>query len=359
MNIAILLSGGVDSSVALHLLQEQGHTVTAFYLKIWLEDELSFLGTCPWEEDLEYVRAVCEQRNVPLRIISFQQQYRDKIIAYTISEIKAGRTPNPDVLCNLHIKFGAFYDVIGTEFDYVATGHYACKKESDGGAYLCQAPDPIQDQTYCLSQLRQDQLKKALFPLGDLCKEQVRILAHQLDLPNKARKDSQGVCFLGKLKFSDFIKYHAGEQLGDLIEYDTGKKVGEHKGFWFYTIGQRHSIGLSGGPWYVVAKDNAKNQVFISRNYYAENKTRNAFIIDRCNWTSGIAETDFSGVTLKMRHGPVAVGCLVEPLTDGGLAITLEKHDQGIAPGQFAVLYKNGVCLGGGPIREESLVVSE
>jgi tRNA (5-methylaminomethyl-2-thiouridylate)-methyltransferase len=355
MNIAILLSGGVDSSVALHLLQEQGHTITAFYLKIWLEDELSFLGTCPWEEDLAYVQAVCQQRNVPLRILSFQNQYREKIISYTIAEIKAGRTPNPDVLCNLHIKFGAFYDAIGDEFDAIATGHYALRTEQNGIVSLCKAPDKIKDQTYFLSQLHQNQLKKALFPLGNLCKEEVRSIAHKINLPNKARKDSQGVCFLGKLKFSDFIKYHAGEQLGDLIESDTGRKIGEHKGFWFYTIGQRHSIGLSGGPWYVVAKDTSKNHVFVSRNYYAPNKERKTFIIDSCNWTQGKPESDFTGVTVKMRHGPAEAPCLIETLSDGGLAVTLEKDDQGIAPGQFAVLYKGDVCLGGGPIREESL----
>ncbi len=350
MNTALLLSGGVDSSVALHLLLQQGHNVTAFYLKIWLEDELAFLGSCPWEDDLLYVRAVCEQAGIPLRIISFQKEYKERVIAYTLAEIKAGRTPNPDILCNQYIKFGAFYDVIGSEFDFVATGHYARRVDKNNKAWLYQAPDPVKDQTYFLSQLSQEQLKRALFPLGELCKQEVRALAETLNLPNKARRDSQGVCFLGKLKFDEFIKYHQGERLGDLVEHETGKKVGEHKGFWFYTIGQRHSIGLSGGPWYVVKKDTILNKIYVSRTYNTEDFSRNTFVIAKINWIVELGYDPAQALFVKLRHGPALLLCTLTALDNDQFLVTLEQKDKGIAAGQFAVFYQANACLGSGTI---------
>lgn len=361
MKIAVLVSGGVDSSVALAQLKAEGHEVTAFYLKIWLEDELSFLGDCPWNEDLSYVRAVCEQLEVPLEIMSLQQTYWDRVVSYVIDEVKAGRTPNPDMLCNQHVKFGAFLDAIdahgeGSCFEKVATGHYAQVTTIDGVAHLCTSPDPVKDQTYFLAYLSQRQVARALFPIGHLTKAQLRIEAERLDLPNKARKDSQGICFLGKLKFSDFIRFHVGEQVGDLIEFETGLKVGEHPGFWFYTIGQRQGIGLSGGPWYVVAKDPATNQVFISKTYYTPEKVRNSCSIERCNWIAGSAPRfdagEAGGFEVKLRHGPVRYPVRVTSLDDGAVKLELvDSNDQGIAPGQFGVLYRGDECLGGGVIR--------
>lgn len=349
----MLLSGGVDSSVALHILQEQGHDITAFYLKIWLEEELSFLGTCPWEEDLSYVRAVCDQKNIPLEIISLQQEYLDEVVSYTLDEIRSGRTPNPDILCNQRIKFGAFYNKISSDFDLVATGHYANKVDIEDISYLYTAPDLIKDQTYFLSQLTQKQLKRAIFPIGNLCKNQVRELAEKINLPNKNRKDSQGICFLGKLKFSEFIKYHIGEQRGDLLEFETDKKVGEHNGFWYYTIGQRQGIGLGGGPWYVVKKDILNNIIYVSKKYHEENKIRDTFIIENCNWLSGrnLLNNNLDSLKIKMRHGPENYTCSIKELENNRLLVKLEKRDQGIAPGQFAVLYNENLCLGGGVIQ--------
>jgi tRNA (5-methylaminomethyl-2-thiouridylate)-methyltransferase len=348
MNIAVLVSGGVDSSVALKLLQDQGHTVTAFYLKIWLEDELSYLGDCPWQEDLNYVQAVCAQLNVPLRIISLQKEYNQTIIAYTINEIKQGRTPNPDVFCNKQIKFGLFFNHIDSSFDKVATGHYAQLHETPQGLQLVMAPDAIKDQTYFLSYLSKEQLKRIIFPIGHLNKEQVRACAAEFNLPNKDRKDSQGICFLGKLKFSDFIKHHVGEKSGDLIEYETEKKLGTHKGFWYFTIGQRQGSGLSGGPWYVVAKDTKLNKVFVSRQYYTTDKQRTQFKISNCNWLEPIA--DKKNIQVKLRHAKHINACTIEPLSSHEYRVTLQTNDQGIAPGQFAVFYQDNVCLGAGII---------
>lgn len=349
MKIAVLVSGGVDSSVALRLLKDQGHDLVAFYLKIWLEDELAYLGDCPWEEDLAFVEAVCQQADIPLRVVPLQKEYQEHVVRYTIAEVKEGRTPSPDLLCNQRIKFGCFFDAIDDSFDFVATGHYAQIGRDGDMAKLLMAKDPIKDQTYFLSQLSQQQLKRALFPIGHLLKSEVRDLAQQYNLPNKERKDSQGICFLGKIDFSDFIKHHLGVNPGPLIEFETGLKVGDHEGFWFYTIGQRKGIGLSGGPWYVVAKDPAQNSVFISKNYHSDEKIRNHLIVSHCNWIAGVAPTK-TALQAKLRHGPQVYSCSLQFAGDGTINVTLDSSDQGIAPGQFAVFYDNNECLGCGVI---------
>ncbi|HJZ23026.1 MAG TPA: tRNA 2-thiouridine(34) synthase MnmA [Candidatus Babeliales bacterium] len=348
MKIAVLVSGGVDSSVALALLKSQGHDVTAFYLKIWLEDELAYLGECPWQEDLNYVTSVCTQLNVPIEIVNFQREYADRIISYTIEEIKAGRTPNPDMLCNNRIKFGAFLDLIDSSYEKVATGHYAQLEEKSGNFYLKTSPDEIKDQTYFLAHLSQKHLKRALFPIGHLIKDQVREFARQFDLPTQNRKDSQGLCFLGKIKFSDFVKHHIGDRVGPLIEYETGKVLGEHKGFWYYTIGQRKGSGLSGGPWYVVAKDSEQNIIFVSRDYYTQEKSRNTFQVGSLNWI--VSKPESEEVSVKMRHGALQYKAKILIYDSHEASVILESRDQGIASGQFAVFYDGNYCLGTGVI---------
>ncbi|MCL5436347.1 MAG: tRNA 2-thiouridine(34) synthase MnmA [Candidatus Dependentiae bacterium] len=350
MKCAVLLSGGVDSSVALALLKQQGVDATAFYLKIWLEDELSFLGDCPWEEDLSFVRAVCKQQGVPVEVVPLQRAYWDQVVAHTIAEIRAGRTPNPDILCNQRIKFGAFFDVIGTAFDLVATGHYARVEKRDGRAHLLTSPDLVKDQTYFLSFLTQEQLMRALFPIGAYQKGEVRVLAEQFDLPTKARKDSQGICFLGKIPFNEFVRFHVGERPGNLVEYETGKKMGEHKGYWFFTVGQRQGIGLSGGPWYVVAKNVADNTVFISRSYFAPDKQRDSCLIGGCNWISGSLPVG-EPVQVKLRHGPQRYDALLTACgADRYRVDLLNGNDHGIATGQYAAVYRDDECLGAGVI---------
>lgn len=352
--MAVLVSGGVDSSVALRLAKERDAHPTAFYLKIWLEDELSYLGNCPWEEDLAYVKKVCDQLNIPLEVVSLQKEYWDRIVSHSIAEIKAGRTPNPDILCNQHIKFGAFFDKIDTRFDTVVTGHYAHTEVTDDGLVLLKTtPDLIKDQTYFLSRLSQDQLKRAWFPLGNYRKDQVRALARDFDLPTKDRKDSQGICFLGKLKFNEFVKHHLGEKAGNIVEVETGAILGTHNGFWFYTIGQRQGLGLAGGPWYVVAKDTADNVVFVSRNYYAADKKRDSFYVSGCNWIAGKAP-EKKDLHVKMRHGAASYACTLEPAGNDLFNVQLATNDQGIASGQFAVFYDDDTCLGSGVITQES-----
>jgi len=374
--VAVLVSGGIDSSVSLRLLKDQGHDIVAFYLKIWLEDELSYLGDCPWQEDLSYVQAICAQANVPLEVISLQKEYWAEVVSYTINEVKSGRTPNPDILCNQRVKFGAFFSKIDESFDYVATGHYAQVTKVGDQFVLKSAPDKVKDQTYFLSHLSQKQLARAMFPIGHLLKSEVRDLGMTYDLPNKTRKDSQGICFLGKLKFDEFIRHYLGDQTGDLIELETGKKVGTHKGFWYYTIGQRQGLGLAGGPWYVVSKNTQSNVVYISKNYYSEEKSRNELYIQACNW---FIEPDLNKTyQIKMRHGAkFNTGTLLrlsvpsdseQALQKGEQSsandtykVTLTNRDQGIAPGQFVVFYQeesddgstDNLCIGGGIIVDD------
>lgn len=349
MKIAVLLSGGVDSSVALRLLKDEGHDVTAFYLKIWLQDEFSFLGECPWEEDLQFARDVCSQADVPLETINLQSEYWDSVVTYTIDEIKEGRTPNPDIYCNSLIKFGQFYDKIDDSFEKVASGHYAIVKNDD--VYkLFRSPDLVKDQTYFLAYLNQKQLSRALFPIGKYNKKEIRDLADNYDLPNRKRKDSQGICFLGQIKFSEFVKHHLGELPGKIVELETGKILGDHTGYYFYTIGQRSGLRLGGGPWYVVKKDTHENIIYVSRENISS-RARKDFLVGKFNWITNQRPSE-RNLQVKIRHGIKIFNAEINFLDETKAEVKLDEADQGIAPGQFAVFYKNDECLGGSTILE-------
>lgn len=364
MKIAVLASGGVDSSVALKLLQNQGHDVTAFYLKIWLEDELSFLGSCPWEEDLQYLRAICEQNGIPLEVISLQKEYHQEVVGYALEEIRAGRTPNSDLLCNSKIKFGKFFERIGDEFQAIASGHYADKLvlsakgepldplspaafAPDTHHFLKTAKDTFKDQTYFLAHLSENQLRRAIFPLGPYLKSEVRALAHDFNLPNQARKDSQGICFLGQIKYNEFIRFHLGEKPGDLINIETKKVVGRHKGYWFYTIGQRKGIELSGGPWFVVKKDVQDNIVYISNHYHDGQSIRDHFEVGDIHWINREPSTEnLQSLNVKVRHGEKSYSATLQHEPGHPSRVIIDGSDQGFAAGQFAVFYSGQTCLG-------------
>lgn len=347
MKIAVLTSGGVDSSVALRLLHAEGHELTAFYLKIWLEDELSYMGACPWEEDLSFVRQICDTIGVPLEVVPMQKEYWERVVEYTMAEAKAGRTPNPDILCNQQIKFGQFYEAIDDSYEKVATGHYAQVSEECGvGGGECsyllrRAPDPVKDQTYFLGAISQKQLSRAMFPIGKFKKAEVRVLAKEFNLPNQARKDSQGICFLGKIPFADFLKHHLGEKSGDFIDIGTKKVIGEHKGYWFYTIGQRQGLGLSGGPWFVVKKDIKKNIITLAQGYQPEEVYKTEFSAGPIH----LINPKWGGVSgecgVKIRHGAATHECIVK-----GKKVMLKEPVHGVAAGQFAVFYDGDICLG-------------
>ncbi|CAL0334116.1 unnamed protein product [Lupinus luteus] len=360
LRVAVLLSGGVDSSVALRLLHAAGHSCTAFYLKIWFQEDFdNFWSQCPWEDDLKYAKHVCHQVDVPLEVVHLTDEYWNNVVSYIIEEYRCGRTPNPDVLCNTRIKFGAFLDAINNMgFDYVASGHYArvvhpSSDQMDEPSVLELSQDMVKDQTYFLSHLSQSQLKRLLFPLGCIPKDEVRRLASKFDLPNKDRKDSQGICFLGKVRFSEFVAQHIGEREGIILEAETGDFLGKHRGFWFYTIGQRQGLRLPGGPWYVVEKDIKNNVVFVSRNYFSFDKRRRLFRVGSFKWLSGQLPSQTSQIQCKVRHGPAFYNCSLE-MEDGGdsAVVRLSEDDQGLAAGQFAAFYEGRTCIGSGVILE-------
>ncbi len=334
--------------MALHLAKQEGHDITAFYLKIWLEEELAFLGDCPWEDDLKYVRAVCEQATVPLEIISLQSEYQERVVSHAINELKQGRTPSPDILCNQHIKFGLFFDRINPGFERVVSGHYAQIEEQNGLYLLKRSPDPVKDQTYFLSRLNQQQLKRIWFPIGHLAKAEVRQLAQRWQLPNRDRRDSQGICFLGKIKYPEFVNFHLGEKSGEIVDIDTGKHLGEHRGVWFHTVGQRQGLGLGGGPWYVVSKDLAENRLYVAHAERYAQHGRTRFTIADVHWIAGPPSHNI--LEAKLRHSPHLAACSIQPLTESRYEVSLAEPDQGVAPGQSAILYDGQICLGGGVI---------
>lgn len=373
---------------------------------------------------------------MPLERVSLQTEYSRLVVDYMIAEARAGRTPNPDMMCNSRIKFGAFMDSVGHQFSCVASGHYARSalqgeegyQHSDGGsdsrlwpamtvaaggggggsrargvapspparrggkvlaatssssrapdAEFRQSPQPQallycsedehKDQTYFLSQLSQSQLRQAVFPLGGMPKPHVRQLADRLRLPNRARKDSQGICFLGQLDYDQFLRGHLEESQGEVREFETGQLIGTHRGLWHHTVGQRRGVGpilhprqVSRGPWYVVRKDTAANQLIVSREYQSTDKARNNFYADSINWIAGAppAARGTAGTPLelrvKVRHGAAWHAAHVTLLDGGRRAhVQLEQRDKGLAPGQFAALYDGAVCLGSGVISEEGL----
>jgi tRNA-specific 2-thiouridylase len=351
MKIAVLVSGGVDSSVALKLLKEQDHDITAFYIKIWLDRELSFLGECPWKEDLKYVRQICKKEQIPLKIINLQHEYFDMVVKYTISEVSSGRTPNPDIMCNNNIKFGLFLKKIDKSFHKIASGHYAQIIKKNNHLLLKKAPDPIKDQTYFLSNLKQSQLRRLIFPIGHLTKARVRALAKKYKLPNSTRKDSQGICFLGKLKYSEFLHHYLGEKTGEIREYETNKKLGEHKGFWYYTVGQRRGINIggikesNGKPFYVVEKNTKKNIIYVSNSYHETDKKRNTLEVSDFNWFAGQPPKKKT-LSVKLRHGEHEYKCKISFINKSRAKLILDTHDQGIAPGQFTAFYDGDICLG-------------
>jgi tRNA (5-methylaminomethyl-2-thiouridylate)-methyltransferase len=351
--VAVLLSGGVDSSLALSLLSRRGlERLVAFYLKIWLEDELDFLGSCPWEEDLRYAREVCAAVGVPLEVVSLQREYHERVVSYTISELREGRTPSPDIFCNQRIKFGLFRERVGDEFPSVASGHYAIIRYAGDRVLLARSPDPVKDQTYFLSHQSREQLSRSVFPIGHLTKEEVRRLASLHRLPTAARPDSQGICFLGKISYPDFVKHYLGEREGAIVEERSGRVLGKHRGYWFHTIGQRQGLGLGNGPWYVSSKDVETNTVFVTHRTDDERRLATRFIVSRPSWING-PPTEGS-YSVKVRHGPQISRCRLAAVAQSAAGdryeITLDEPDGGLAPGQFAVLYDKDVCLGGAMI---------
>ena len=352
--IAALISGGVDSSATVHLLKEQGYNPTLFYIKIGMEDEHGYID-CPAEDDMIIVKWLGKKYGLPVEMVSLHDEYWDTVVQYVIDSVKRGLTPNPDMLCNKYIKFEYFNDRWGKEFDHISTGHYASITNQDGHTYLSTAKDKVKDQTYFLGQINSLQLNKLMFPLGDLLKSEVRQLAADTNLISAQRKDSQGICFLGKIHYNDFIKRYLGEKKGKIIELETGKILGEHNGYWFYTIGQRKGIGLHGGPWFVIKKDIDQNIVYVSHanNYNLHNNDHDLYLHGfQFISHNPLADLhDGAAIKFKIRHTPdFTNGYIIKK--DDIIHIHSDNAITGIAPGQFGVIYDNDarLCLGSGII---------
>ena len=351
--IAVLLSGGVDSAVVVHQLAEQGLKPDCFYIKIGPEEQEEW--DCSSEEDMEMATAVAHRYGCRLEVVDCHKEYWDQVTRYTMEKVRAGLTPNPDVMCNRLIKFGAFHEKRGMDYDLIATGHYAQTEEeeiengklpnqlsndqlSNGKLkWLCTSPDPVKDQTDFLAQIYDWQLKKALFPIGHMIKDEVRAIAEREHLVNARRKDSQGICFLGKINYNEYIRRYLGEQPGDVIELETGRKIGQHKGQWFHTIGQRKGMGFGGGPWFVVKKDTEQNIIYVSHGYDPQTAYKQDFPVYAFHSLNGQLPPE--NVTLKIRHTPEFLKARLELTAPGEYLVHADAPIHGVAPGQFCVIY--------------------
>lgn len=350
-NIAALLSGGVDSSVVVHLLCEQGYKPALFYIKIGM-DGAEYMD-CSAEEDIELATAIARKYGLPLEIVDLHREYWDKVAAYAIDKIRKGQTPNPDVMCNKLIKFGCFEQRVGKDYDFTATGHYATTLQRNGKTWLGTAKDPVKDQTDFLAQIDYLQVSKLMFPIGRLMKQEVREIAQRAGLPSARRKDSQGICFLGKINYNDFVRRFLGEKEGAVIELETGRRIGAHRGYWFHTIGQRKGLGLSGGPWFVIKKDIEENIIYVSRGYGVETQYGKEFALADFHFITdnpwiGLDKEE-ADITFKIRHTPEFIKGRIIRENDRYRVHSSEKL-QGIAPGQFGVIYDETaeVCIGSG-----------
>lgn len=347
--IAVLLSGGVDSSVVLWELVQKGLKPDCFYIKIGPEEKEEW--DCTSEEDLEMATAVAGKYGCKLQVVDCHHEYWNEVTRYTMEKVKAGYTPNPDVMCNRLIKFGAFDEKMGHLYDLIATGHYAqTEMDEAGDKWLVTSPDPVKDQTDFLAQIYDWQLKKAIFPIGHYQKDEVRLIAEREHLVNAKRKDSQGICFLGQINYNDYIRRYLGEQPGEVIELETGLCIGEHRGLWFHTIGQRKGLGFGGGPWFVVKKDVAQNILYVSHGYDPQTAYKKDFPVHDFHFLT--REVQLDRVTFKIRHTPEYHPAQIEYCADGTLLVHAEEAIHGVAPGQFCVIYDehHHRCFGSGEI---------
>lgn len=357
MKVAALISGGVDSAVSVHKLLEEGHDLHLFYIRIGLDTDE---GDCAAEEDIEMCSYIARKYNLPFDVVSLHEEYWENVMEYALRTVRQGLTPNPDIMCNKMIKFGYFEQRWGHEFDKTATGHYASTTIIDDKTYLSTAVDPVKDQTDFLARIDYNQLCHLMFPIGNMPKADVREIAIKTQMPNAYRKDSQGICFLGKINYNDFIRRHLGEKKGPIIELETGKKIGEHKGFWFHTIGQRKGLGLSGGPWYVVKKNIHDNVIYVSNGYDTEKQYGKTLHLDEMHFISGNpweGNCNSVEITFKNRHMPNFIPARLTHLGNMEYLIESEEKVQGIAPGQFAVIYDKDkhLCYGSGIITGQNI----
>ncbi len=352
------MSGGVDSSVAAWLLKQQGHEVIGLFMKNWEDDDDD--EYCSTRQDWIDAVSVADVVGVDIEAVNFAAEYKDRVFAEFLREYEAGRTPNPDVLCNAEIKFKAFLDhAIQLGADRIATGHYARVRERDGRHELLKAVDASKDQSYFLHRLNQAQLSQTLFPLGELHKTEIRRIAEELRLPNAAKKDSTGICFIGERPFREFLNRYLSFRPGPMMTPE-GEVVGEHVGLSFYTLGQRKGIGLGGSrkhrdddghhePWYVARKDVASNTLYVVRGHDHPWLLSVSLTAGQVSWTADTPPVD-GPLHGKTRYRQADVSCALHSFNDGHFTLRFDQPQWAVTPGQSAVLYDGDVCLGGGII---------
>ncbi len=346
------ISGGVDSAVSAAILKDQGYEVYGVFMKNWSGEDYGLEGDCPWREDMKSAEEVCKHLKIDFRSYNFEKEYSEKVIRYFFDEYEKGRTPNPDVICNKEIKFSIFLEkAIADGAQYIATGHYVRKSEDKSNInYLLKGVDQKKDQSYFLYNITQNQLLHSLFPIGKYQKNEVRSLAKKIGLPNSARPDSQGICFVGEINVREFIKSKLGIKKGEIVDIDSEKIVGEHDGYYFYTIGQREGLGIGGTrvPYFVVEINKEKNIVYVSlgkdnphlysRDIYLEN-------LHLINEDTQLDKLKLTG-SIRYRHKDENLNII----DLDALHFKFETPQRAITPGQSLVLYSNEVCIGGGII---------
>ncbi len=348
--IVVGLSGGVDSSVTALLLKEQGYEVVGVFMKNWDEDDDD--PHCPARQDFLDVLAVADKLGIEVEAVNFAQEYKDRVFSYFLREYEAGRTPNPDVLCNAEIKFKAFLDyAMQLGADKIATGHYAQVRERDGKFELLKAEDGTKDQSYFLYRLNQAQLSKTLFPLGQLYKREVREIANKAGLANANKKDSTGICFIGERPFREFLEKYLPKKPGEM-QTPEGKAVGQHQGLMYYTIGQRQGLGIGGqgDPWFVAGKDMERNLLIVVQGHDHPLLLRDTLTATDLSWVSGEAPHTHWVYSAKTRYRQPDAPCSLNHVDPDTLEVAFGAPQWAVTPGQSVVVYESQVCLGGGII---------
>ncbi len=349
-HVVVGMSGGVDSSVAALLLLENGYRVSGLFMKNWEEDDSD--GYCAAADDLRDAQLVCERLRIPLHTVNFSHEYWDRVFTRFLDEYRAGRTPNPDVLCNKEIKFKEFLQrALSLGADLIATGHYAGVESDENGSYLLRGADAAKDQSYFLYTLDQNILSRTLFPLSALCKSQVRSLAKRHDLPVFDKKDSTGICFIGERRFTEFLKRYLRPHPGDIVDLQ-GNRLGRHDGLMYYTLGQRHGLGLGGPgePWYVADKDMRTNLLYVVQGHDHPALMSTTLTARQLHWVHGDPPPGPCRCYAKTRYRDVDHACVIEQVEQDTAVVRFDDPQRAVTPGQSVVFYQGQRCLGGGTI---------
>lgn len=353
--VIVGMSGGVDSSVSAYLLKQQGYDVEGLFMKNWEEDDTD--EYCAAATDLQDAQAVCDTLGIRLHTVNFASEYWNNVFEYFLAEYKAGRTPNPDIMCNKEIKFKAFLEFASEilSADFIAMGHYVRRQDINGITQMLRGEDNNKDQSYFLYTLSHEQLSKSLFPVGELKKPQVRLIAEQQGLITANKKDSTGICFIGERKFKDFLANYLPAKPGNIEDCD-GHVIGEHQGLMYHTLGQRKGLGIGGlkdsndDPWFVVEKDLTRNVLIVAQGHGHPRLMSSGMIVNQLHWVDRLGPANNAKLTVKTRYRQQDVPCTIGYINDNEISVIFDQSVEAVTPGQSAVFYHGEICLGGGII---------